>query len=258
MLFIILPICATLQRGEKIQARSKIIQNWNRFDNGFAFNISQAEKVLGKVTHWDSGRAKVVDKSLMVTIPSNTLSKGLIANVKLEPSMEYVVSYDIRFDENFDWSRGGKVGFGFAFGNANAGGKRPVNGEGGTFRLCWRRFENKQIAFHPYLYFIDQEGQYGDIPSRYPINGSLEKNKWYRVVMRMKCNTFDNKDGRAFLSINGETVLDVPIRWTNNDSKRLINRLTFHTFRGGGDKTWLSSTDGYVFYDNLKVNRISK
>jgi hypothetical protein len=60
-------------------------------------------------------------------------------------------------------------------------------------------------------------------------SGSIEKGKWYKVHMYVKSNTSNNANGHVQLKINGEAVIDQSIRWTTNDSKRLINNLSFHT-----------------------------
>jgi hypothetical protein len=57
--------------------------------------------------------------------------------------------------------------------------------------------------------------------------------------------------------INGITLLDKSIRWTTNDLKRMINRITFETFRGGADASWTSPTDGQVYFDNLSWTELN-
>jgi hypothetical protein len=47
--------------------------------------------------------------------------------------------------------------------------------------------------------------------------------------MCVKSNTGNNANGHVQLKINDEAVIDQSIRWTTNDSKRLINNLSFHT-----------------------------
>ena len=61
------------------------------------------------------------------------------------------------------------------------------------------------------------------------ILGSIEKNKLYRVHMYVKSNTAANVNGYVQVKINGTTLIDQSIRWTTNDSKRLISNLSFHT-----------------------------
>ena len=94
--------------------------------------------------------------------------------------------------------------------------------------------------------------------------------------MYVKSNTGSNTNGHVQIKINGETLIDQSIRWTTNDSKRLISNLSFHTlvgfsiiflifhltfyfrFRGGSQDHWKSNVDSYIYYDNLSVRQISK
>jgi hypothetical protein len=46
------------------------------------------------------------------------------------------------------------------------------------------------------------------------------------------------------------------MRWTTNDAQRLIKNMSFHTFRGGSQSYWMSSTEGYIYYDDLVVTKI--
>ncbi|CAF3144779.1 unnamed protein product [Rotaria sp. Silwood2] len=53
-------------------------------------------------------------------------------------SLQYS-DFDVKFHSQFDWGRGGKVGFGFGIGigNGNTGCKIPTDGAGGSFCLVW-------------------------------------------------------------------------------------------------------------------------
>jgi hypothetical protein len=85
----------------------------------------------------------------------------------------------------------------------------------------------------------------------------LNKAQWYHVHLYIKSNTGSNTDGHVQIVIDGTVVLDRDMRWTTNDAKRLIKTLSFHTFRGGSESYWESTTDGYIYYDNLSVHKIS-
>jgi hypothetical protein len=47
--------------------------------------------------------------------------------------------------------------------------------------------------------------------------------------MYIKSNTGSNTDGHVQIKINDETMIDQDMRWTTNDSKRFINRMSFDT-----------------------------
>ena len=117
----------------------------------------------------------------------------------------------------------------------------------------------QRVFFQPYLYYKDQPGTFGDTFSRsFPGGGqSLARNQWYHIHLYIKSNTGSNTNGHVQIVIDNVIVLDQGIRWTTNDSKRMIDQLTWHTFRGGNDSAWWTNTTDYIYYDNLVVHRIS-
>ncbi|WP_346317800.1 polysaccharide lyase [Chitinophaga sp. YIM B06452] len=234
-------------------------ENWNSYTHGTQYSQSQAEADFGNISGWNAGRSMISNGNLRITLEPNALSGagGVVSNIDVSDGSEYQVSFTIRFHSAFDWSRGGKLGFGLLIGDGNTGGDPGWDGNGGSFRLMWYN-NNGRIYFHPYVYHRDQAGNYGDnFGVSYPSSGSLAKSQTYNVTLYAKSNTGSNTNGRARLIINGTTVLDRAMRWTTNDSKRLIRNISFHTFRGGSQSYWMSSSVGYVYYDDLVVTRIN-
>jgi len=104
----------------------------------------------------------------------------------------------------------------------------------------------------PYAYYKDQPTEFGDnLGKSYPASGNLKKNEWYNVKIRVTSNTNDKINGRIFMAINNVILIDKEIRWTTNNAKQAINKITFTTFRGGSTDEWKSDVESYVFYDNL-------
>lgn len=238
---------------------SSFSENWNSYTHGTQYSQSQAAADFGNISGWNAGRSMISNGNLRITLEPNALSGagGVISNVDVSDGSEYQVSFTIRFHSAFDWSRGGKLGFGLLIGEGNTGGDPGWDGNGGSFRLMWYN-NNGRVYFHPYVYHRDQAGQYGDnFGVSYPSSGSLVKGQTYNVTLYAKSNTGTSTNGRARLTINGTTVLDRAMRWTTNDGNRLIRNLSFHTFRGGSQSYWMSPTVGYVYYDDLVVTKIN-
>ncbi|MBW8685706.1 polysaccharide lyase [Chitinophaga rhizophila] len=234
--------------------------NWDNYAHGVTYSANNGATDFGNVTGWVDSRAMISNGNLRITLLKNALSGagGVVANIDISDGTAYEVDYDVRFHSQFDWSRGGKLGFGFSIGDGNTGGDPGWDGNGGTARLMWYQTDAGRVFFQPYVYFKDQSGQYGETFGKsYPSSGSLNKGQTYHVHLYVKSNTGSNTNGHIQYVIDNTVVLDQPIRWTTNDSKRLIRGLTFHTFRGGSQTYWQSGTDGYIYYDNLRVNRIS-
>jgi hypothetical protein len=233
--------------------------NWNNYADGM-YPDTDALLDFGNASGWVNSRAWISNGSLRVRLSPKTLSAagGIISNIEIADGSAYELDYDLRFHSLFDWSRGGKLGFGFLIGDGNTGGNPAWDGNGGSIRLIWYQTTAGRVYFQPYLYYKDQPGQDGNnFGLTYPATGSLSRGKWYHVHLYVKSNTGSNTNGRALLAINGTVLLDMPIRWTTNDSKRLIRSLSFHTFRGGSTPDYESATLGYIYYDNLKLHKIS-
>ena len=234
-------------------------ENWDSYPDG-TYTRTSAASGSGNVTGSIDSRCWISKGSCRIKLLPNALSGdgGVIGNVDISDGSAYEVDYDIRFHSQFEWSRGGKLGFGFSIGDGNTGGDPGWDGNGGSARLMWYQTDAGRVFFQPYLYFKDQSGTYGETFGKsYPSTGSLNKGQWYHVHLYVKSNTGSNTDGHVQYVIDGTVVLDTAIRWTTNDSKRLIKGLTFHTFRGGSEDYWEASTEGYIYYDNLVVHKIS-
>ncbi len=233
--------------------------NWDNYAHGVTYTSGNASTDFGNVNGWVNSRGMISNGNLRVTLLPNALSGagGIVSNIDIEDGSAYELDYTIRFHSQFDWSRGGKVGFGFAIGDGNAGGDPAWDGNGGTLRMMWYRNDAGRVYFQPYVYFKDQSGQYGeDWGLTYPATGSINRGQTYHVHMYIKSNTGSSTNGRCQILIDGNVLVDKTIRWTTNDAKRLIRTLTFHTFRGGSQSYWMSSTEGYIYYDDLVVHKI--
>ncbi|RYY84991.1 MAG: hypothetical protein EOO15_18090 [Chitinophagaceae bacterium] len=199
--------------------------------------------------------------TLRTTMMANSLtSGGVLSRTNVTPGSEYELSFAMQFGTNFDFSWGGKVGYGFFIGEGNTGGDAAWDGNGGSVRLMWeKKTSTSPVVLIPYVYYKDQPGTYGhDFGKKFPTNGTaIQKGVWYNVKMYVKSNTGSNTNGRVRVEINGTTILDQAIRWTTNDLKRLVNTVCFETFRGGGESYWQSSTNGDIYFDNVSVKQLA-
>lgn len=233
--------------------------NWNNRSDG-TYTSSEAASDLGNVSGWNESRAYNSSGTCRIKLLQNALSSasGVIANIDISDGSEYETQFDVRYHSAFEWSRGGKVGFGFRIGDGNTGCDPGWDGNGGSLRVMWYTNDAGRTYFRPYVYYRDQPESCGNsFGLTYPSTGSLERGKWYTIKLYAKSNTGSNTNGAVRVTINGTTVLNQSIRWTTNDSKRLIRTLSFHTFRGGSTSNWEAGTDGYIYYDNLSWTRIS-
>lgn len=233
--------------------------NWNNItDGGYGYARAQAD--FKNVVFWgNEQKSQISGGKLRTTLLKNSLHEGgVISRVDVPDASEYQLEFDMMFDQNFDFSWGGKVGFGFLIGEGYTGGVPGTNGNGGSFRIMWYKNTSAgRVFLKPYVYYKDQPGTYGnDFGKTYPATGSIAKGVWHNVQMYVKSNSGSNADGRIRLVINGTTIMDQAIRWTTNDMQRLVKNICFETFRGGGESYWQSSTDGDIYFDNVSWTAI--
>lgn len=193
---------------------------------------------------------------LSATMQANVVGPtgGAMSLFPVTNAASYTLNFDVMFDKNFDFSWGGKVGFGLFIGDGTTGGVPGWDGNGGSVRMMWyKNTSTSPVILKPYVYYKDQPGTYGDdFGKTYPSNGSsIQTATWYHVKIYAKSNTGSNTDGHVTMVINGTTVLDQAIRWSTNDAQRLIKNVCFENFRGGSESYWASPTDGKIYYDNI-------
>lgn len=234
--------------------------NWDNRSTG-TYTRSMAEGDFGNVNTWNDSRAYISSGTCRVTLLANALSGagGLIANIDVSDGSEYQLQYNIKFHSAFDWSRGGKIGFGFLIGDGNTGCDRADDGNGGSARMMWYN-DYSRVYFRPYVYYKDMPEQCGDnFGKSYPSSGSISKSTWYTIKIYVKSNTGSSYNGQVKFFVNGTTVLSktTGFRWTTNDAKRLVKSISFHTFRGGSDSYWQSGSQGYIYYDNFSFSRLA-
>jgi hypothetical protein len=227
-----------------------------------AYSLDEAQADFGNILYgWQEEKLFNSNGTCRVKLLKNSLSAacGVISKIAIAPGSEYEMQFDVNFHSAFDWSRGGKVGFGFSIGDGFSGCNPAWSGEGGTARLTWYQDDNGNVYFQPYVYYKDQPDSCGNkFGKKYPASGSLQKAHWYTVKLYVKSNTGTQTNGRLKLTIEDTVVLNQAIRWTTNDSKRLINAIYFSTFRGGGQAYWQSTTDGFIYFDNLRWTKLAE
>ncbi|MCX2474445.1 hypothetical protein OQZ33_08910 [Pedobacter sp. MC2016-05] len=236
---------------------SNINTQFSRADGPYSSSAASADFGGATLSGWNQDRAYISSGWARATLAPNAVSNGLIAGADISDGSAYEANFKVRFHSQFDWSRGGKVGFGFLIGEGNTGCDIATDGDGGSLRLMWYN-NGSRVYFQPYVYHRDMAGPCGDTFGKsYPSSGSLVKGQSYNVHLYVKANTGSSTNGWVQVRINGTAVLDQAIRWTTNDAQRLIKRLSLHNFRGGKDvAVWGSSQTSYIYFDDLVVNKI--
>jgi GH24 family phage-related lysozyme (muramidase) len=180
--------------------------------------------------------------------------------VPLEPHWEYELSYDLWFDDNWEFVQGGKLGGGFHGGDVQANGcvDQPPN--------AWSMrtgFSSTQYL-NPYSY--DQ----GRLTSGVGCGTSgkgwetipfLEKEKWYRIEIHIWMNSAANvTDGGIILRVNGQYAWkDANMEWwrglKENNETPLVDNMWFNMGHGGSGPDTYPSKAVNASFDNFVVRR---
>ncbi len=223
--------------------------------------------------HWhlgfDQGRVSIVDtggrhgNAMQVTYPAGRYgaagATAFLSDVQfgmLLPKSyeELYIAYDIRFEEGFDFVKGGKLPglCGYDVNQAsntgcNTGGGYPSGYDGWSARGMWR----EDGILENYVYHASQRNFYGDDEFW---DVSAEPGVWHRVQHRVVLNTPGQKNGILEAWFDGTKVLslqNLEYRKTNTIG---INLFYFSTFFGGNDASWAPSTDQVMNFDNFVLS----
>lgn len=193
------------------------------------------------------------DKYLSVLIDKGRFGPvvGAQWSTPLMPSNSFYFSYRLKFTNNFDFRRGGKLP-GLAGGKGNSGGNIPDGIDGWSARMMF--WENGKLSF--YLYYPDQPGKFGHpLVWKYP-NGETvhaEAGEWYTIKQYIQMNDPGKKNGIVRGWMNGELVCDVDtIRFRDTEALK-VDQVFFSVFMGGDDATWAPEKDQYVWFDDFEV-----
>lgn len=230
---------------------------------------------LTAVTDVDE-RGTVGRKQLRAFYPKNKISgkeTGFRFEKFMTQSNEAVLEYRVKFEEGFDFSKGGKLP---GLAGSETGRGRGVYGcnddrnqrkKAFSTRLMWRA--NGRLIYYAYApLHKDYVDHSNDIPNDARKKGqgrcggdltidTLKVNRWYKIKQYIKLNTVTNgnpnKNGIVKVWIN-----DV-LEFQSNDfvlagtTRVKANSIAFHTYRGGSTDDWASSEDGYAVFDDIKA-----
>lgn len=167
---------------------------------------------------------------------------------------EYTLLYDVRFDKDFQFVKGGKL--------HGLGPRKIMSGGDGTVPEGW----SARVAFRPdggietYVYNQDQKGAFGQIDRAKDFR--FEKGVMYRVALYVRVNSSAKaSDGIVRLYVDNKLLVErtnIRYRGVSGDDG-LISRVIFGTFHGGGSPDWAPKdakgnyTAVYADFDNIEV-----
>jgi len=189
-------------------------------------------------------------KVLRVMYPKGSVGPsqgGIQFDKPLPESGTYYLDYYLKFEDGFDFAKGGKLPGLTSGGEKFTGGIHPEKGEGWSARYMWRK-EGEMIV---YLYHMDMPGKWGDAIS---MNTNFETGRWYRLTQHITLNTGDQSNGILDIWVDAKKVVqrsDIRYRMAPLGS---IDSFYFSTFHGGNTSDWAPQRDSYIDFDDFKVS----
>lgn len=184
-------------------------------------------------------------------------STGMSETVRLaRGTRSATLSYDVKFEDGFDFSRGGKLP-GLGPENPVTGGD-PMKPAGWSARPMWR----EDGLLTSYTYHQDKPDRTGDYARSEGF--LLERGRWHSVAVVVVLNSGpEEKDGSVEIHVDGtKRVGHRGLRLWKGESGKTgpdIARLLFTTFHGGNDSSWApknadgSFRDVVAWFDNVEV-----
>lgn len=252
-------LCLTLATGAaNAQSEDNTIKQVDFEQASLGPHSDEAVKRLWGDVQWASthGRASIVPdaekgKCLRIEYPKGAVGPrqgGTQFVVNLPPADSYWLTYDVQFEEGFDFRLGGKMPGLTSGGGKYTGGHKPDKGQGWSARYMFGKNGGSCV----YLYYVDMPGKWGQ-GLKFP-GFSYTPGKWHRLTQHITLNDPDGRNGRIEVWIDGKKVLDRGDLRLRIGNQGRIDSLNFSTFHGGNTPPYGPNNDSYARFDNFTIS----
>ena len=154
------------------------------------------------------------------------------------PADKLFLRYFLRFAENFEFVKGGKLP-GFYGGTNISGGHIPDGTDGFSTRFMWRSEGQGEV----YVY-MPSSTAFGTSLGR----GSFrfQPGKWHCIEQELDLNTPGRADGQVRVWLDSQPVFEQGALLFRSVAELRIEGVFFSTFFGGGDESWAPPRDTHA------------
>lgn len=158
--------------------------------------------------------------------------------------------YRVRFQDNFDWVKGGKLP-GLYGGDSPSGGASPDNGF--TTRMMWRTDGQGEL----YAYVMNKENSSGDSLGRGMF--TFVPGIWHTIEQEVHLNTVDPNTGDVYndgwtrIWFDGQPVFVVKDMIFRDSNAVTIDGIMSTIFFGGADESWRTPVDQWIDTGDFKI-----
>ena len=167
---------------------------------------------------------------------------------------EIYLRYYLRFADDWDPARGGKLpGISGTYGRAGWGGRKVNGRDGWSARGLFEGQKSGRTPVGTYCYHADMKGKYG---SHWRWNrddrGQLENNRWYAIEQYVKMNTPGKRDGIIRAWVDGKLAMErTDIRFRDVPTLK-IEAIWMNVYFGG---TSTAESAHHLYLDEVVVSR---
>ncbi|MDL5052085.1 glycosyltransferase [Oscillatoria laete-virens NRMC-F 0139] len=167
------------------------------------------------------------------------------ATLQMPPQNNLQFSYYVRFSENYNFVKGGKLP-GLFGGKINSGGQIPDGTNGFSTRYMWR--DNGEGEIYVYLPISIE---YGTSMGRG--TWRFQPGRWYHLDQQIVLNNLESKDGLIKVWVDNLLVFEKRELTFRTTEELKIEGIFFSTFFGGGDPSWATPKDVYADFAEFSV-----
>jgi hypothetical protein len=156
--------------------------------------------------------------------------------------------YTVRFDEGFEFVKGGKLP-GLCGGPKTITGGDAVNGlDGFSARVMWRKDGRGQA----YVYHMHQPSKYGD-EFDFPEDFRFVPGKPVTLRMQVEMNAAGKKNGQLRIWADDKLMVEkTDLQWRKGTTYG-VDSILFNTFHGGSGAEWAPSHDVHAEFTGFQV-----
>lgn len=242
------------------------------FNNGYGrvttYSVAATDSLYVEKDGGDGYLVKKMPKGSFNARSGSSLRHSMAIDWKLNtPLTSGYFAYNFKTSPQFDSVKGGKIP-GLCGGTCPSGGAQTTNaprlGDGGNNpagkAIGWSGRNMWQTGGHliQYFYHPNQTSQYGPGYSYRYASGDrtyINDNKWHSIEHYVKMNTPGKTDGVFQAWFDGTRVMNLQNIRFRDDTSYAIDMLMFSVFFGGGDASFATTKDEYLYFDDFVLSK---
>ncbi len=179
-----------------------------------------------------------------------------IPGIKQDYYQEAYLRYYVKFEEGFDFRKGGKLPGLMGGGDSwtRSGGNQPNGRNGWTLRFMW--VENGKIVVYAYVPKSENGKWGGEVWGQgIDCHFNATPGKWHCIEQYVNVGTPGKDDGKLRVWIDGVERVNIDDMrfWDEENNKGRIGGVYFSTFHGGNTDDWRPHNDSFAQFDGFFV-----